>query len=129
MGKLRFCLISVGVGLLFASPPSADTRCWAQPFVDGALIVGYRAEVAGIPILLTPISTDNGLTWCSEIPASGTYSMKLWVLWSGGEVEADNSGKVYDSRATACKMNVTETGAVSLADVSTVLSHLGEACE
>ena len=127
MGKLRFYLVAFG--LLVASSATADTRCWSQPFVDGALVAGYRAEIAGIPIPLVPISTDGGLTWCSEVPASGTYSMKLWVLWPGGEVEADNSGKVYDSRVTACKMNVTETGAVSLSDVSAVLSHLGEVCK
>jgi len=91
-------------------------------------VAGYRAEIAGVETHLVPVSLDGGLTWCSEVPATGTYDMRLWVLWAGGEIEASNSPKTY-YRSTACRADLNENGAVGLGDVSTVLGLMGGECE
>ncbi len=120
--------ILVLVIVLASTTAQADTRCWEQPFVEGALVAGYRVEIAGMEVPVVPVSEDGGLTWCAEVPSTGTYEMRLWALWAGDPIEAENSPKTY-YRSLACRADLNENESVDLVDVSTVLGLLGGVCE
>jgi len=115
--------------LLIASSAQADTRCWHQPFVEGALVAGYRVEIAGMEVVIAPVSEDDGVTWCSEVPATGTYEMRLWVFGTTGDpIEAANSPKTY-YRSEVSRADLNDNGAVDMGDLSKLLGLMGEGVE